>query len=155
MGEINATDTKKMRLHRTTTVNEAQIDHLEDRALVYASSSTPTNARWPHDLPFLRSLRASLPYQQPPLTPLRLLPTRYLNVGSSNHQRRARRHLPELPHLAALRHLEAIMKRRCPICHCRTDKTRIGNIASHLDKNRQLCSASFLPFDIAVDPRTA
>jgi len=47
------------------------------------------------------------------------------------------------------------MKRRCPICRSRTDKTRIGNIASHFDKNGQHCPASFLPFDIVLDPRTA
>jgi hypothetical protein len=47
------------------------------------------------------------------------------------------------------------MKTRCPVCHCRTDKTRIGNIAGHSDKTGQPCPASFLPFDIALDPRTA
>jgi hypothetical protein len=47
------------------------------------------------------------------------------------------------------------MKMRCPICRSRTDKTRIGNIASHVDKNGQHCPASVLPFNIAVDPRTA
>jgi hypothetical protein len=47
------------------------------------------------------------------------------------------------------------MKRRCPICRYRTGKTRIGNIAGHLGKNGQPCPASFFPFDIALDPRTA
>lgn len=93
MGEINATDTKKMRLHRIATVNEAQINHLESRVVVYASSSTPTDARRPHNLPLLRPLWPTLPHQQPPLTALRHLLARHPNLGPACHQRRASGHL--------------------------------------------------------------
>jgi hypothetical protein len=93
MGEINATDTKKMRLHRISTVNEVQINHFESRVIIYACSSTPTNAGWSHNLSLLRPLWPTFPYQQPPLTALRHLPARHPNLGPAYHQRRARRHL--------------------------------------------------------------
>lgn len=43
-----------------------------------------------------------------------------------------------------------MLKRKCPVCFRRIDKTARGNIAGHMETMGRPCPGSFQPHDIAL-----